>query len=130
MSKPQRKTVKVTAANGAWHKPITHKQYEDLTNEMIVTLNELASPECFDPEFIGAILANAIHSVDFKGGFQTKGKLVDTMIDLIAKRMSFEISEGIRHKKEAEAKARQEAEATSTGVEEATVTPITEAPAH
>jgi hypothetical protein len=89
-------------------KPITDIQYESLANEMLVKLNRLASPQIFEADFIGAIFANAIHSVELKGGYQRKSKILDVMIDLIAKRLSFEISEGIRHKKEAEAKAKSE----------------------
>ena len=68
----------------------------------------MADPDIFDADFIGAIFANAIHSVDMKGGWTTKSKILDVMIDLIAKRLSFQISEGIRHKKEAEKKQNDE----------------------
>jgi phosphoribosylformimino-5-aminoimidazole carboxamide ribonucleotide (ProFAR) isomerase len=53
-------------------------------------------------------LANTIHSADLKGGYKTKTEIFEVMVDLIAKRLSFEISEGIRHKKEAEKKALEE----------------------
>ncbi len=94
--KPQQKNV--------FHKPITDQQYEKLTNEFIVRLNELSAPQCLDAEFVAAILANAIHSADAKGGFITKDKIFDIVVDLIAKRLSFQISEGIRLKKESEQK--------------------------
>ena len=117
-----RKTTKDT-----FHKPLTDSQYETLTNEFIVRLNNLCEPEQMHPEFVGAILANAIHSVDAKGGFVTKEKLFDTVVDLIAKRLSFQISEGIRLKAEAEKKAKEE---TPTDELPAATVPQVEAPSH
>ena len=92
--------------NNKTHKPVTDEQYEDLTNEFIVELDKLAYPKKFEAEFVGAILANALHSADLKGGFQSKSKIFDVVVDLIAKRLSYGISEGIRLKLEAQEKAR------------------------
>jgi hypothetical protein len=99
---------KIQFQNEEIYKPVTDTQYESLANEMLIELNKLADPQVFEADFIGAIFANAIHSVDLKGGLTTKTKIFEVMVDLIAKRLSFEISEGIRHKKEAEAKAKEE----------------------
>jgi hypothetical protein len=90
------------------YKPITAEQYESLANEMLEALNKIAAPAILDGDFVGAILANTIHSADLKGGYKTKTEIFEVMVDLIAKRLSFEISEGIRHKKEAEKKALEE----------------------
>jgi hypothetical protein len=117
------------------HKPITDKQYEELTNRFIVRINELAKHETadypqFNAEFVGAIVANAIHSVDCKGGFCSEEKLFDTVVDLIAKRLSFNISEGIRKKMEADAKAQEPAVAEAETKTDEETPPVVEATSH
>jgi len=101
--------MNITFKNNKTHKPITDEQYEKMTNEFVEVLNLMVKPQVMDAEFVGAIMANALHSVECKGGFISKSKIFDTMIDLMSKRLSFNISEGIRKKMESKTKESEEA---------------------
>lgn len=96
---------KVQFKNNITYKPITDEQYESLTNEFIVELNKLVDPLKMEADFVAAILANVIHSPEQKKGLTTKVSLFDGCVDMISRRLSFNISEAIRRKTEAAQKA-------------------------
>jgi hypothetical protein len=116
MSKTPQVFQKITFKNNTIYKPITDEQFETLANDLIPHLNKLAAPKFFDPEFVGAILFNVIHSPEQKekGGITTKSSIFEGCVEYISRRLSFELSEGLRAKAEAAMEAKKQAEADAT----------------
>lgn len=101
--------------------PITGKQFEDLTNEILVAMNELATPDVVGPDYFAGVLMSDIHSRDHKLGRIKKSELFEGCVNRISCQATYHIVEANQARLKAQAEAAKVAAADN-------VTPITSAP--
>lgn len=101
--------------------PITGKQFEDLTNEILVAMNELAAPDMVGPDYFAGVLMSDIHSRDHKLGRIKKSELFEGCVNRISCQATYHIVEANQARLKAQAEAAKVADADN-------VTPITSAP--
>jgi hypothetical protein len=82
--------------------PVTMKQFEALTNEMLTALNVLSSPQLMDPETMAQYVHASIHHIDHSTGIIKKSELFEACVNRISNNLTFKIAEGIHSKREAE----------------------------
>lgn len=88
--------------------PVTMKQFEDLTNEILVEVNKVCDPHFLNAEYMAQILMSALHSYDHKIGIVNKYDLFINCINRISCHVTFHAVEEIRRKLQAE-EAKQKA---------------------
>lgn len=103
MSKAQlkRKTFK----NNDFYLPVTMKQFEELTNEILIALNSLTGPEdekgekiAFDADYTAQILMSVIHSTSKKEGIANKLELFESCVNSISKHVTYHVVQQIQEK--------------------------------
>ena len=100
--------------------PITGKQFEDLTNEILVAMNELSAPDVVGPDYFAGVLMSDIHSRDHKLGRIKKSELFEGCVNRISCQATYHIVEANQTRLKAEPEAAKVAGADN-------VTPITRA---
>lgn len=82
--------------------PITFKQFEDLTNEMLGYVNEVTKPQAIDANFMANVIMSVIHGLDRKTTIIHKQDLFDRSINLISNQVTHQACEAIMTKLRAE----------------------------
>jgi hypothetical protein len=78
--------------------PVTMKQFEDLTNEMIEHINFYTQPYKTDADYTAQVLMNVIHALDHKRGFVSKLELFEACINRISCHLTYRANEEIQRK--------------------------------
>ncbi len=68
--------------------PITFQQFETLTNEMLVHLNEMTAPQAIDGNFMAKVIMCVVHGLDKKTTTIMKQELFDRSINLISNQVT------------------------------------------
>ena len=88
--------------NDATYMPITMDQFQALTNELLVPLNEVAKLHCtedskgFNGDYMAQIVMSAIHAYKHEVGVIYKGELFESCINRISCHVTFHAVEEIR----------------------------------
>lgn len=108
--------------NNTIHLPVTMKQFEDLTNEILQALNMLSDPHFLEADYLAQVLMSAIHAMDHKIGTTKKSDLFESCVNRISCHVTYHAVEEIQK--------RIKAQAAATGEELKTIeTPMTDTPA-
>lgn len=78
--------------------PVTAKQFEDLTNEVLTRLNELNAPHFFSADYVSQVVMSAIHALDHKIGMISKRELLHACINRISCHLTYEAVEETRRR--------------------------------
>lgn len=92
--------------------PVTTKQFEDLTNEILTELNKVTAPQAFEPDYMAQILMSAIHSLDHKNGKVLKTDLFENCLNRISCHLTYNVVQEIQARLKAKA---AETQTTTTG---------------
>jgi len=106
---------------GEFYLPVTPEQFEKLTNELLVTMNQLGHPQAYGPDFFAEVVMREVHSGERKCGTAFMPEFFSGCVRQISCRLTHHIVEQNRAKLAAQAEAAKVAEADN-------VTPITSAP--
>lgn len=85
--------------------PITGKQFEDLTNEILIAMNELSAPDSVGPDYFAGVLMSDIHSRDHKLGRIKKSELFEGCVNRISCQATYHIVEANQARLKAQAEA-------------------------
>lgn len=88
--------------------PITMKQFEALTNEILTTVNTtiMVDQELYlDADYMAQILMSAIHAMDHKHGWVSKTELFDSCVNRISCHVTYHVVQEIQERLKAKAKA-------------------------
>jgi hypothetical protein len=75
---------KVTFKNNDTHLPVTMKQFEELTNEILKEINKLNSPNFLEGDYMAQVLMSAIHALDHKQGYVKKSDLFASCLNRVS----------------------------------------------
>ncbi len=78
--------------------PVTMKQFEDLTNEILTAINEHAAPHFLSSDYIAQVLMSAIHAMDHKIGVVNKSDLFVSCVNRISCHITYDIVRDIQQK--------------------------------
>jgi len=80
--------------------PVTMKQFESLTNEILAAINTLPREDGhgFDADYAAQIVMSALHSGDSKKGTINKTELFGTCVNKISRHVSFHVVEEIQNR--------------------------------
>lgn len=101
--------------NDATYLPVTMKQFEALTNELLVPLNEVAQlhetgdNQGFTGEYMAQIVMSAIHAYKHEVGIIYKSQLFESCVNRISCHVTFHAVEEIRKRLNPEKAADPEA---------------------
>lgn len=84
--------------NNVTHLPVTMQQFEDLTNEILVGINELCRPHFLSSDYMAQILMSAIHALDHKHGYVSKADLFESCVNRISCHITYHAVEEIKKK--------------------------------
>ncbi len=73
---------------GEVYLPITFQQFEALTNEMLIPINEMTAPQAVDGNFMAKVIMSVVHGLDKKSTIVTKQELFDRSINLISNQVT------------------------------------------
>lgn len=88
--------------NDATYLPVTMEQFQALTNELLVPLNEVAQLHCTDSskgyngDYMAQIVMSAIHAYKHEVGIVYKSELFESCINRISCHVTFHAAEEIR----------------------------------
>jgi hypothetical protein len=88
--------------NDATYFPVTMQQFQALTNELLVPLNEVAQLHCtedskgFNGDYMAQIVMSAIHAYKHEVGILYKSELFESCINRISCHVTFHAVEEIR----------------------------------
>lgn len=83
--------------------PVTMKQFEDLTNEVLTQVNLVTAPHALDADYMAQILMSAIHALDHKHGWVSKSALFRSCINRISCHVTYHAVEEIQRRMKAKA---------------------------
>jgi hypothetical protein len=75
---------KKTFKNDFTHFPVTMQQFQDLTNEILVAINEVTAPHALDADYAAQILMSDLHSRDHKSGYGYKSEWFEGCLNRIS----------------------------------------------
>lgn len=78
--------------------PVTMKQFEDLTNELLVEVNKITSPNALDADYMAQILMSAIHAYEHTDGIVLKTHLLESCINRISCHVTYHAVEEIQNR--------------------------------
>lgn len=104
--------------------PVTMQQFEDLTNEILVAINQVAAPNALDADYTAQILMGAIHALDHKHGYVKKSELFESCINRISCHVTYHAVQEIQTRLKAKA-----AQAPTSDNPTDNVIPIEQSPA-
>ena len=90
--------------NDATYLPVTMAQFEALTNELLVPLNEVAQLHCtegnkgYNGEYLAQIVMSAIHTYKHEVGIIYKSELFESCINRISCHVTFHAVEQIKER--------------------------------
>lgn len=96
--------IEITFAEDKTYLPVTMKQFEDLTNEVLLAINQVTAPHNLDADYTAQILMSAIHALDHKHGLVSKKDLFESCINRISCHVTYHAVQEIQ----ARMKAKQE----------------------
>lgn len=76
--------------------PITFQQFEALTNEMLVHINEMTAPMAVDGRIMAGVIMSVIHGLDKKTVIITKQDLFNRTLNYLSNQMSYQAVEAIK----------------------------------
>lgn len=76
--------------------PVTMKQFEDVTNEMLTVVNELIAPEFFNSDYMAQIVMSGFHSYDRKTAYYKANEMFEYCINRISNHITHHIVEEIQ----------------------------------
>lgn len=82
--------------NDATYLPVTMDQFQELTNELLVPLNEIARPNFLSGDYFAQILMSAIHAYKHEVGIVYKSELFESCVNRISCHVTFHAVEEIR----------------------------------
>lgn len=85
--------------------PLTMQQFEDLTNDLLLHINEHMTPHALDAEYLAQVLMSVIHASDRKTGKVRKEDLFEACVNTISRHVTYHAVEEIQ--KRIKAKAEQ-----------------------
>ncbi len=85
--------------------PVTMKQFEDLTNEILEQLNILMAPHALEADYLAQVLMSAIHALDHKIGKVRKSDLFEACVNRVSCHVTYHVVEEIQKKLKAKAAA-------------------------
>lgn len=90
--------------NNTTYFPITPKQFEELTNEILVAVNTLTAPEAVDSRYMAQVVTAALHGFPRTEGIVDKAELFKSVINRMSNNLTFKLAEAIQEEilKEAE----------------------------
>lgn len=94
---------KLKFKNNDTYLPVNAKQFEELTNEILAAVNQVASPHFLDANYLAQIVMSAIHAMDHKHGYVKKSDLFDSCINRVSCHLTYNIVQDIQAKLKAEA---------------------------
>lgn len=94
----------ITFAEDDTYLPVTMKQFEELTNEILISVNQVTAPNALDGDYMAQILMSAIHAYDHKHGLVSKKELFESCINRISCHVTYHAVQEIQ----ARMKAKQE----------------------
>lgn len=83
--------------------PITMKQFEELTNEILAQMNVLMVPHALEADYLAQVLMSAIHALDHKIGKVRKSDLFEACINRVSCHVTYHVVEEIQKKLKAKA---------------------------
>ncbi len=98
----QRNHMKKTFTNNVTYLPVTMQQFEELTNEILAAINEVAAPHFLSADYAAQILMSAIHALDHKHGRVEKSDLFESCINRISCHVTYHAIEEIQKRLKAE----------------------------
>lgn len=125
--KPKKSAVinkdgKVFFKNNLTFLPVTMKQFEDLTNEILSAVNMLSAPNFLEADYMAQVLMSAIHALKHENGMVRKSELFESVVNRISCHITYHAVEEIQK--------RIKAQAAATGEQTVTVeTPMSNEPA-
>lgn len=78
--------------------PVTMKQFEDLTNEILGQVNALMAPHALDADYLAQVLMSAIHALDHKNGKVRKSDLFESCVNRISCHVTYHVVQEIQAK--------------------------------
>lgn len=78
--------------------PLTMKQFEDLTNEVLTKLNVILAPNALDADYTAQILMSAIHALDHKHGIVNKTDLFNSCVNRISCHVTYHAVQEIQER--------------------------------
>ncbi len=76
--------------------PVTLKQFEDLTNEMLTAINELTKPNNLDADYMGQIVMSALHGQKSNQGYVFKHTLFEDCVNRVSRHVTWFAVEEIK----------------------------------
>lgn len=99
--------------NNTTYFPITPKQFEELTNEILVAVNTLTAPEAVDSRYMAQVVTAALHGFPRTEGIVDKAKLFKSVINRMSNNLTFKLAEAIQEEILKEAEMKQETQGLS-----------------
>lgn len=93
----------------ATYLPVTMGQFQELTNELLVPINELCRPNFLSGDYFAQILMSAIHAYKHETGIVYKSELFESCVNRISCHVTFHAVEEIRKRLNPEKAADPEA---------------------
>lgn len=75
--------------------PVTPKQFEDLTNDILKEFNNLIAPTHFDAEVMASIIMSSIHSLPKNKAYIKKSDLFEMCVCRVSMKMTYDIIDAI-----------------------------------
>lgn len=94
---------------GATYLPVTMKQFEELTNELLIEVNKLSFPHAIDGNYMAKVVMQCIHGLDHKHGMVSKRDLLLSCINRISNNVTFYAVEEMNKKLQKQLKANENA---------------------
>jgi hypothetical protein len=93
--------------------PVTMQHFEDLTNDILIHVNEHMAPHALDAEYLAQVLMSAIHAIDHKTGRVRKEDLFEACINRVSCHVTYAAVQAIQERIKAKAKAEGQEPATT-----------------
>ncbi len=87
------------------------QQFEDLTNEILVAVNEVSAPHFIEADYLAQVLMSAIHALKHEDGRIRKSALFDSCVNRISCHVTYHVVQEIQ----AKLKAKEAADAAAKG---------------
>lgn len=88
----------ITFAEDDTYLPVTMKQFEELTNEILTSINQVTAPHALDADYTAQILMSAIHAYDHKHGLVSKKELFESCINRISCHVTYHAVQEIQNR--------------------------------
>lgn len=90
--------MKIKFDQNSIYLPVTMKQFESLTNEILIEVNKLCHPLFLSADYLAQILMSAIHAMDHKHGRVLKSDLFESCVNRISCHVTYDCVQEIQAK--------------------------------